>query len=116
MQITLIKREETHILYFRESSLSKKSSLNAELAVDGNNVYIIWQDFVRPNNQKILIKKSTDGGDTFTGTSTNISNNEGTSECPSIAISKNIIYAIRRMIRLEITKYIFQEVYNYALP
>jgi hypothetical protein len=57
-------------------------------------VYIIWQDFVRPNNQEILIKKSTDSGDTFKGTSTNISNNEGTSECPSIAISENVIHAI----------------------
>jgi hypothetical protein len=77
-----------------ESSLSKKTSLNAELAIDGNNVYIIWQDFLRPNNQEILIKKSTDSGNTFRDTSTNISNNKGTSECPSIAISKNIIYAM----------------------
>jgi hypothetical protein len=77
-----------------EISLSKKSSLNAELAVAGNNVYIIWQDFLRPTNQEILIKKSTDGGNTFTDTSTNISNNKGTSECPSIAISKNIIYTM----------------------
>jgi hypothetical protein len=77
-----------------ESSLSKKSSLNAELAIDGNNVYIIWQDFLTPDNQEILIKKSTDSGNTFTYTSTNISNNKGTSECPSIVISKNIIYAI----------------------
>ncbi len=77
-----------------ESSLSKKSSLNAELAVDGNNVYIIWQDFLRPNNQEILIKKSSDGGETFTDTSTNISNNKGTSECPSISISQNVIYTL----------------------
>lgn len=77
-----------------ESSLSKKNSLNAEIAVNGNNVYIIWQDFLRPNNQEILFKKSTDGGETFADTSTNISNNKGTSECPSISISGNVIYAL----------------------
>ena len=77
-----------------ESSLSKKSSLNAELAVNGNNVYIIWQDFLRPNNQEILIKKSSDGGETFTDISTNLSNNKGTSECPSISISQNVVYTL----------------------
>ena len=77
-----------------ESSLSKKNSLNAEIAVSGNNVYVIWQDLLRPNNQEILIKKSADGGETFTDTSTNISNNKGTSECPSISISENVIYAL----------------------
>ena len=77
-----------------ESSLSKKNSLNAELAVNGNNVYIIWQDFLRPNNQEILIKKSSDGGETFTDISTNLSNNKGTSECPSISISQNVVYTL----------------------
>ncbi len=89
-----IKSTDNGTSFTAESSLSKKSSLNAELAIDGNNVYIIWQDFLRPNNQEILIKKSTDSGNTFTDTSTNISNNKGTSECPSISISKNIIYTM----------------------
>jgi hypothetical protein len=89
-----IKSTDNGTSFTAESSLSKKSSLNAELAIDGNNVYIIWQDFLRPKNQEILIKKSTDGGKTFTSTSTNISNNKGISECPSISISKNIIYTM----------------------
>ena len=89
-----IKSTDNGKSFTAESTLSKKSSLNAELAVDRNNVYVIWQDFLRPTNQEILIKKSTDGGDSFTNTSTNISNNIGTSECPSIAISKNIIYTM----------------------
>ena len=54
---------------------------------------MIWQD-LRPNNQEILIKKSTDSGSTFTDTSTKINNNKVTPECPSIAISKNIIYVV----------------------
>lgn len=89
-----IKSTDNGTSFTAESSLSKKSSLNAELAIDGNNVYIIWQDFLRPKNQEILIKRSTDGGNTFTDTSTNISNNKGTSECPSISISKDNIYTM----------------------
>jgi hypothetical protein len=89
-----IKSTDNGNSFTTESSLSKKSSLNAELAVNGNNVYIIWQDFLRPTNQEILIKKSSDGGETFTDTSTNISNNKGTSECPSISISQNVIYTL----------------------
>jgi len=89
-----VKSTDNGKAFTAESSLSKKTSLNAELAVDGNNVYIIWQDILRPDNQEILIKKSTDSGNTFRDTSTNISNNKGTSECPSIAISKNIIYTM----------------------
>ena len=89
-----IKSTDSGNSFTTESALSKKSSLNAELAVSGNNVYIIWQDFLRPNNQEILIKKSSDGGETFTGKSTNISNNKGTSECPSISISQDVVYAL----------------------
>src|ERR671929_14703 len=89
-----IKSTDNGNSFTAESSLSKKSSLNAELVVDGNNVYVIWQDFLRLNNQEILIKKSTDSGNTFRDTSTNISNNKGTSECPSITISKNMIYTM----------------------
>jgi hypothetical protein len=89
-----IKSTDSGNSFTTESALSKKSSLNAELAVSGNNVYIIWQDFLRPNNQEILIKKSSDGGETFTGKSTNISNNKGTSECPSISISQDVVYTL----------------------
>ena len=89
-----IKSTDSGNSFTTESALSKKSSLNAELAVSGNNVYIIWQDFLRPNNQEILIKKSSDGGETFTGKSTNLSNNKGTSECPSISISQGVVYTL----------------------
>ena len=89
-----IKSTDNGNNFTTESVLSKKSSLNAELAVNGKNVYVIWQDFLRPNNQEILIKKSSDGGETFTDTSTNISNNKGTSECPSISISQDVVYTL----------------------
>ena len=81
-----------------ETTLSKKSSLNAEIAVYGNNLYILWQDFLKGNtnnnNQEILFKMSKDGGDIFTDAIKNISHNKGVSECPSIAVSKNILYSV----------------------
>jgi hypothetical protein len=89
-----IKSTDNGNTFTEESSLRKNSSLNAELAVTGNDVYIIWQDLLKPNNQEILIKKSLDRGNTFVNIITNISNNKGTSECPSIAISKNFVYAV----------------------
>jgi hypothetical protein len=83
--------------FMHETTLSKKSSLNAEIAVYDNNLYILWQDFLKGNtnnNQEILIKMSKDGGDIFTDTIKNISHNKGVSECPSIAVSQNILYLV----------------------
>jgi hypothetical protein len=84
--------------------------------MDGDNVYIVWQDFLRSNNQEILIKKSIDRGDTFADTTTNISNNKGTSECPSIAISKNIVYVIWEDDTPRNHEIFFTRSYNYTLP
>jgi hypothetical protein len=111
-----IKSVDNGNSFTEESSLRKKSSLNAELAMDGDNVYIVWQDFLRSNNQEILIKKSIDRGDTFADTTTNISNNEGTSECPSIAISKNIVYTIWEDDTLGNHEIFFARSNNYTLP
>jgi hypothetical protein len=76
-------------------SLSKKSSLNAEISVYGDNVYIPWQDGIsKGNNQDILLKQSKDRGNTFTDAIENLSNNKGISECPSIAVSNNNVYVV----------------------
>jgi hypothetical protein len=78
-----------------EISLSKKSSLNAEISVYADNVYIPWQDGIsKGNNQEILLKQSTDSGNTFTDAIENLSNNKGISECPSIAVSNNNVYIV----------------------
>jgi hypothetical protein len=67
----------------------RKSSLNAEIVADRNSVYIPWQTPLKEDgNEDILITKGTDIASTFTHTiEKNISNNNGISECPSIAIS-----------------------------
>jgi hypothetical protein len=102
--------------FTEESILRKHSSLNAELAVNGDNVYIVWQDSLIPNNQEILIKKSIDRGDAFADSITNLSNNKGTSECPSIAISNNIVYAIWEDDTLGNHEIFFTRSYNNSIP
>jgi hypothetical protein len=90
-----IKSTDRGDTFTDEISLRKKSSLNAEISVYGDNVYIPWQDGIsKGNNQEILLKQSTDRGDTFTDGIENLSNNNGISECPSIAVSNNNVYVV----------------------
>jgi hypothetical protein len=72
-----------------------KNPRNIEMLTYKENVYVVWQTSVlsENDNEEILIKRSQDIGNTF-GTIKNISNNEGISECPSIAISQNNIYVV----------------------
>lgn len=73
------------------------TSLNAEIAALGSNIYIPWQNKANEadRNEEILLIRSTDEGSTFnTSLVANLSNNDGISECPSIAISGNNIYIV----------------------
>lgn len=82
-----------------------RDSVYGQVASYKNNVYVVWQennpDSFRDNkangiynnyrNYDIYIKKSIDGGLTFTK-EINLSNNPGFSEHPQIAISGNNVY------------------------
>lgn len=73
------------------------TSLNAEIAARGSDIYIPWQNKANEadRNEEILLIRSTDEGSTFnTPLIPNLSNNDGISECPSIAISGNNIYIV----------------------
>jgi hypothetical protein len=71
--------------------------LNVEIIVDETDrLFIAWQDKIRtaattPENEEILSAVSLDGGESFEST-TNISNNKDTSECPSIAMNGDNVY------------------------
>jgi hypothetical protein len=56
------------------------------MAAKGNNVYVVWQD-TSPGNDDILYTTSANGGATFSGILTNISDNGDGSFAPAIAIS-----------------------------
>src|SRR5215212_9840061 len=90
-------------------SNNKRDSVYAQIASYGKNVYMVWQEnnpdpFGYNNNANnniqynynyrnydIYMKKSTDGGSTFSK-EINLSKNPGFSEHPQIAISENNIY------------------------
>jgi peroxiredoxin len=62
----------------------------------GNNVYMVWQDNLFGHNRMnydILLKTSTDGGQTF-GEVVNLSNNSGFSEHPQIAVNGTNVYIV----------------------
>jgi hypothetical protein len=67
-------------------------SSNVETVFEGKNLYVAWQENVS-GNEEIFLRKSVDGGVTF-GEINNISDNEGTSECPSISISNNKLHIV----------------------
>ncbi len=60
-------------------------SLSPRLAVFENNLYIVWQDDTS-GNFDILLAASTDNGSTFSEP-VNVSNNDGTSTEPMLAVS-----------------------------
>ena len=66
------------------------SSENPVIAVSGNAVYVVWSESTSDTNE-ILFVKRTDAGNNFT-VPENISNNAGSSENPSIAVSGNNVY------------------------
>ena len=66
------------------------NSENPAIAVSGNSVYVVWSDNTSGNNE-ILFVKSTDAGGHFTNPD-NVSNNPGSSENPSIAVSGSAVY------------------------
>ena len=67
-------------------------SILPEMAVSGNNVFIIWNDN-STGKYGILVTKSTDGGMTF-GAPIDISRNIGSSSSPQFAVTGNDVYAV----------------------
>ena len=71
------------------------SSDSPQIAVSGNNVYVVWADQTTGSGD-IYFNRSIDGGATFSDTPINLSNNSGRSVDPKIAISGNNVYVIWR--------------------
>ena len=81
-------------------SNNTSDSLNQEIAVFGNNVYVAWldQDEDRTN---ILLRASADGGATF-GKTVNISSNANHETFPKIAAYGSSVYIAWNMVDQEI--------------
>src|SRR5437867_4206393 len=80
-----------HNLIFNLSNNTGHSE-HPKVAVDGNNVYVVWADDTF-GTRDIYFRKSTDNGCTF-GETIDISNLNGGSVDPQIAASGNNVYVL----------------------
>ena len=81
------------------------SSFNPQLAVSGNNVYVVWQeDDAITGNQDIFFKKSTDNGNSFGPVNNLIGNsNNGRSTDPTVTVSAGNTTSIVYVVWQEVT-------------
>ena len=84
-------------------SNSTSDSFNQEIAVFGDNVYVIWLDQDEGDKAKILLKASDDGGATF-GRTVNISSNANDETFPKVAAYKDSVYIAWNMADGELDK------------
>ena len=72
---------------------NKYESFGASIAVNGSYIYVVWEDhFYSPRFHEIFLKKSADGGNTWT--IKRLTWNEGYSAVPSIAVNGANIYVV----------------------
>jgi hypothetical protein len=67
-------------------------SQDPAIAVDGLNIYVVWED-TTPGNYEIYFKKSVDGGATWE-TNKRLTSNAGVSYAPAIAVDGSNIYVV----------------------
>jgi hypothetical protein len=79
----------------RNLSNNPGESFDPQIAVSGNNVYVVWEDYSLgdSNSAEVLFIKSTNYGDAFDYKS-NLSNNPGDSLNPKIAVLGNNVYVV----------------------
>jgi hypothetical protein len=68
------------------------NSTDAQIAVDQNNVYLIWSDATTGNGD-IYFMRSVDNGTSF-GSTENLSNNPGNSTDAQILVNQNNVYVV----------------------
>jgi hypothetical protein len=66
------------------------NSTDAQIAVNQNNVYVVWSDATTGD---IFFRRSADNGTSF-GSAENLSNNPGNSTDAQIAINQNNVYVV----------------------
>ena len=92
--ILLRKSTDGGKTFSKPVNLSNNSGSSAfpRVAVYGNSPYVVWQDNVT-GNFEILLRKSTDGGKTFSKP-VNLSKNSGNSSDPAIFIYEKNVYLV----------------------
>lgn len=85
-----------NVFAIQNMSDNVKDSVYPQIESSGNNVFVVWQDNLFGHNRQnydILLKTSSDGGNTF-GEVINLSNNTGFSEHPQIAVNGSNVYIV----------------------
>ncbi len=92
-ELYLVKSDDFGLSFGNITKVSNgfKSS-NVETLMVDNNLFVVWQESVN-DAEEILLKKSTDRGITFSQT-VDLSNNDGISECPSIAATEGKLHIV----------------------
>jgi len=92
-ELSLVKSDDFGLSFGNITKVSNGSkSSNVETVLVDNNLFVVWQESVH-DAEEILLKKSTDRGITFSRT-LDLSNNDGISECPSIAATEGKLHIV----------------------
>ena len=97
-EVFFTRSEDNSTSFDKIKNLSNNTSdsFNQEIAVFGDNVYVVWLDQDEADNTNILLKASFDGGTTF-GKTVYISSNANQETFPKIAAYKDSVYVAWNM-------------------
>jgi hypothetical protein len=92
-EVFFTRSEDNSTSFDKIKNLSNNTSdsFNQEIAVFGDNVYLVWLDQDEADNTNILLKASFDGGATF-GRTVHISSNANQETFPKIAAYEDSVY------------------------
>jgi hypothetical protein len=77
----------------QDLSESSDSSSCPQIAVSGNNVYVVWNEGTLQGPFDVFFRRSTDSGENFDAI-INLSHNSRDSCCPSIATSGKLVHVV----------------------
>ncbi|HZA48461.1 MAG TPA: hypothetical protein VE521_05995 [Nitrososphaera sp.] len=99
MLVLFTRSEDNSTSFDKIKNLSNNTSdsFNQEIAVFGDNVYVVWLDQGEGANTNILVRASADGGATF-GSTVNISSNANEETFPKVAAYKGSVYIAWNML------------------
>ncbi|MFL6473437.1 MAG: sialidase family protein [Nitrososphaera sp.] len=99
-EVLFTRSEDNGNSFDKINNLSNNTSdsFNQEIAVFGENVYVVWLDQDENNNTNILLKVSVDGGSTF-GSTMNISSNANQETFPKISAYGGNVYVAWNMVK-----------------
>jgi hypothetical protein len=97
LPVTLVYQDNTpgnDVIYFNEKRLTSNNrhSLNPNIAVNGQNIYTVWQD-ATSMNYEIYFKRSANDGENWEKT-INLSRNQEKSLHPAIAVNRSKVYVV----------------------